>query len=90
MKMFGGASESVPTSSLPSVLRPSLVLSILSSGVTSAVVYLSRACWSLPARASVDVPLGCADPEPQAARETAKARATGAAVSHFKALIFIR
>src|SRR3954447_16848566 len=90
MKMFGGASERVPTRRVPSVMRPSFVLSILSIGVTSAVVYLSSVCWSLPARASVGVPLGWADPEPHAARETARAIATGAVVSHFIALIFIR
>src|SRR6478735_1226165 len=90
MKMLGGASERVPTRNVPSVMRPSLVLSILSIGVTSAVVYLSSVCWSLPFRASVGVPLGWEDPPPQAAREAARTSATGAVVSHFIALIFIR
>src|SRR6478609_5671048 len=90
MKMFGGASERVPTRRVPSVMRPSLVLSILSIGVTSVVVYLSSVCWSLPFRASVGVPLGWEDPPPHAASETARASATGAVVSHFIALIFIR
>src|SRR4029079_14063595 len=73
----------------PGVIRPSLDLSILSRGVTSLVVYLSSVCWSLPARGSVDEPLGAAVPPPQAARDTAMTTATGTVVSHFKALIFI-
>src|SRR6478752_3794751 len=87
--MFGGASERVPTVSVPSLMRPSLDLSTLSRGVTSLVVYLSRDFWSLPCRASVDDAVDCADPPPHAARETATAMATGTVVSHFKALLFI-
>src|SRR6478736_10502280 len=87
--MFGGASESVPTVSVPSLMRPSLDLSILSRGVTFLVVYLSRDFWSLPWRASVDDAVDCAEPPPHAARETASVTATGTVVSHFKALLFI-
>src|SRR6478609_1123204 len=87
--MFGGASERVPTVRVPSLIRPSLDLSILSRGVTSLVVYLARDFWSLPWRASVDDAVDWAEPPPQAARETATAMATGTVVSHFKALLFI-
>src|SRR6478752_1219650 len=89
--MFGGASERVPTVSVPSLMRPSLDLSILSSGVTSLVVYLSSVFWSLPWRASVgEALLVLPAPPPQAARETARTAATGTAENHFRALIFIK
>src|SRR5689334_4486504 len=91
MKMFGGASDRVPTRRVPSVMRPSLDLSILSIGVTSAVVYLSSVCWSLPARASVEAELlGWELPPPHAAREITKAAATGATDSHLGALNFMK
>src|SRR5213595_2536329 len=91
MQMFGGASERVPTRRVPSVMRPSLDLSILSRGVTSLVVYLSSVCWSLPWRASVgEELLVLPAPPPHAARETTSAAATGTAENHFRALIFIK
>src|SRR3954467_8326616 len=87
--MFGGASDRVPTVRVPAVSRPSLDLSIWSSGVTSLVVYLSREVWSLPWSASVADAVDSADPPPHAARDAAMAIARGTVVSHFKALLFI-
>src|SRR5579875_3110809 len=41
MQAFGGASETVPTVSVPGVMRPSAAASTELSGSTPAVVYLS-------------------------------------------------